>query len=137
MSISSETISAALDPSQIWLEEAAVSDGPQSIRLAGEFHIKLAEMSGNELLLRYVLEVSSRCSLILALYGRPHSSECAVSEHRRLIQCLKSGDSKTAVRLMDQHLNAVASRALLTSSQPRDIQDALAPYARQEKHEIA
>lgn len=118
-------------------EEAAASDGPQSIRLAGEFHIKLAEMTGNDLLLRYVQEVSSRCSLILALYGRPHSSDCAVNEHRRLIQCLRAGDAKAAVRLMDQHLNAVASRALLMSSRPRDIQDALAPYARQEKHQIA
>ena len=94
------------------LEEAAGRDDPQSIRLAGEFHIKLAEMTGNNLLLRYVQEVCSRGSLILALYGRPHSSECAVSEHRRLIQCLESGDAKTAVRLMNQHLEAVASRAL-------------------------
>lgn len=114
-------------------EEAATSDGPRSIRLAGEFHIKLSEMSGNDLLLRYVQEVSSRCSLILALYGRPHSSECAVSEHRRLIQSLRSGDGKTAMRLMDQHLDAVASRALLAPSREQDIQDALAPYARQER----
>jgi DNA-binding GntR family transcriptional regulator len=115
-------------------EEAAASDGPRSIRLAGEFHILLAEMTGNDLLLRYVKEVSSRCSLILALYGRPHSSECAVNEHRRLIDCLGAGDAKTAVRLMEQHLKAVASRALLTSSQPRNIQAALAPYAHQERH---
>lgn len=118
-------------------EDAAASDGPRSIRLAGEFHIKLAEMTGNDLLLRYVQEVSSRCSLILALYGRPHSSECAVSEHRRLIQSLRSGDAKTAIRLMDQHLNAVASRALLAPARTQDIQDALAPYARQERHETA
>lgn len=118
-------------------EDAATDDGPRSIRLAGEFHIKLAEMTGNDLLLRYVQEVSSRCSLILALYGRPHLSECAVSEHRRLIQCLRSGELKTAVRLMDQHLNAVASRALLTPSRPKDIKDALAPYAHQERHDPA
>lgn len=118
-------------------EEVATNDGPKSIRLAGEFHIRLAEMTGNELLLRYVQEVSSRCSLILALYGRPHSSECAVTEHRRLIQSIRVGDSKTAVRLMDQHLDAVASRALIAPTQSHDIEDALAPYARQEKHVIA
>lgn len=118
-------------------EVAATGDGPKSIRLAGEFHIKLAVMTGNELLLRYVQEVSSRCSLILALYGRPHSSECAVTEHRRLIQSLRAGDVKAAVRLMDQHLDAVASRALIAPSQSHDIENALAPYARQEKHEIA
>ena len=30
----------------------------------------------------------SRCSLILALYGRPHSSDCAVNEHREIIAAL-------------------------------------------------
>ncbi len=118
-------------------EEAATRDGPRSIRLAGEFHIMLAEMTGNELLLRYVQEVSSRCSLILALYGRPHSSECAVNEHRRLIQSLRSGDAKTAVKLMDQHLDAVATRALIAPQRTRDIQDALGPYVLQEKRELA
>ena len=114
-------------------EEAAQGrDGPESIRLAGEFHIKLAEMTGNGLLLRYVQEVSSRCSLILAIYGRPHSSECAVSEHRRLIDALRQGDAEAAMTLMDAHLDAVVSRALLAPRAERDIADLLAPYARSE-----
>lgn len=113
-------------------EKALGRDGPESIRLAGEFHIRLAEMSGNALLLRYVQEVSSRCSLILAIYGRPHSSECAVSEHRRLIEALRAGDAAEAARLMDEHLQAVASRALLAPRAERDIADLLAPYARSE-----
>ena len=37
-------------------------------------------------------EVASRCGLILALYSRPHSAECAVSEHRAVIAALASGD---------------------------------------------
>src|ERR1700674_5709603 len=51
-------------------EEAARKAGEArvSIRLAGEFHIKLAQLSGNGLLRRYLGEVLSRCSLILALY---------------------------------------------------------------------
>ena len=69
-------------------ELAEGRDGPEAIRLSGEFHIRLAAMTGNALLLRYVQEASSRCSLILAIYGRPHSSECAVSEHRQLIEAL-------------------------------------------------
>jgi len=104
-------------------------DGPESIRLAGEFHIRLAEMTGNTLLLRYVQEVSSRCSLILAIYGRPHSSECAVSEHRQLIEALRTGDAARAALLMDQHLQAVVTRALLTPRGERDIREVLAPYA--------
>ncbi len=42
--------------------EAHGQDGPESIRLAGEFHIKLAEMTGNALLLRCVQEISRRAA---------------------------------------------------------------------------
>jgi DNA-binding GntR family transcriptional regulator len=110
-------------------EKANEQDGPESIRLSGEFHIKLAEMTGNALLLRYVQEASSRCSLILAIYGRPHSSECAVSEHRQLIEALRAGDAARAAALMDHHLQSVVTRALLAPRGERDIRDVLAPYA--------
>ncbi|MBN8535241.1 MAG: GntR family transcriptional regulator [Rhizobiales bacterium] len=115
------------------LEEAALqSGGVEAIRLAGEFHIKLVEMTGNALLSRYVQELSSRCTLILAIYGRPHSSECAVSEHRELIEAFVQGDAKRAAELMDHHLQAVVSRALIAPRVEQDIRDLLAPYAASE-----
>jgi DNA-binding GntR family transcriptional regulator len=112
-------------------QEARGSNTPLSIRLATAFHIKLAEMTGNPVLARYVSEVASRCGLILALYSRPHSSECAVSEHRAIIAALAAGDSARATALMDHHLDAVADRALIVAHphKERDIQDILAPYA--------
>ncbi|QRM57647.1 GntR family transcriptional regulator [Sinorhizobium sp. BG8] len=96
-------------------EEAAHAKGDVrlSTRLAGEFHLKLAELSGNALLDRYLSELVSRCSLILAMYSRPHSSECAISEHSALIQALRDGDVEVAERLMDEHLSSVESRALI------------------------
>jgi len=124
------TAQAAELEAHVRLEEKAHGqDGPESIRLSGEFHIKLAEMTGNALLLRYVQEASSRCSLILAIYGRPHSSECAVSEHRQLIEALRAGDAARAAALMDHHLQSVVTRALLAPRAERDIRDVLAPYA--------
>ena len=84
-----------------------------SIRLAGEFHTRLGEMAGNGLLQRYLGEVVSRCSLILALYGRPHSADCAVNEHREIVAALRALDADAAVEVMDQHLGLVEHRALL------------------------
>jgi len=112
-------------------EKARGRDEPLTIRLATEFHIVLAEMTGSAVLERYVSEVSSRCGLILALYSRPHSSECAVSEHRQIIDSLAKGEAARAVAVMDQHLEAVASRALIVSrpNKSRDIKDILAGYA--------
>lgn len=112
-------------------EKARGNNEPLSIRLATEFHILLAEMTGNTTLARYLSEVASRCGLILALYSRPHSSECAVSEHRAIIAALVAGDAAGAARLMDVHLDAVASRALITASpdDERDLRDVLATYS--------
>ena len=112
-------------------EEAAHSNNePLSIRLAGEFHIVLAEMTGNVLLTRYVNEVTSRWGLMLAIYGRPHSSECAVSEHRAVIKALIQRDVEAAITIMDQHLEAVADRALIqtTVQKRRDLRDVLEAY---------
>lgn len=110
-------------------EDARHRGGAESIRLAGEFHLLLAELTGNALLNRYVNELASRCSLILAIYGRPHSAECAVQEHRQLIDALREGDIARCRALMDEHLAAVMDRALLNRPPPRDVRDVLARYA--------
>ena len=104
-------------------------DEAESIRLAGEFHLLLARMTGNVLLIRYTTEVVSRCSLILAMYGRPHSADCGVDEHREIVAALEKGDAAKASKLMDTHLAAVAGRALLQAKPNGDIRELLAPYA--------
>jgi DNA-binding GntR family transcriptional regulator len=73
----------------------------------------------------------SRSSLILALYARPHSPECAVNEHTGLIAALVEGDARAARRLMDHHLDAVQDRALLQPQADREqsLKTILAPYA--------
>jgi DNA-binding GntR family transcriptional regulator len=112
-------------------ERARGQNEPLSIRLATEFHIVLANMTGSEAIARYVSEVSSRFGLILALYSRPHSSECAVSEHRAVIDALVSGDAETATKVMESHLEAVANRALImpTVRKNRELSDILDSYA--------
>ncbi len=113
-------------------DEARARGGPESIRLAGEFHLLLAQMSGNALLERYIDEVSSRCALILSVYGRPHSPECAISEHQQILAALQNGDAARAAALMDAHLQAVAERAVLATPYPADIRQLLAPFADRE-----
>lgn len=62
-----------------------------SIRLATEFHLLLAQMTGSPVLERYVAELGYRCALVLSLYSRPHSAECGVAEHRALVAALVAG----------------------------------------------
>jgi len=130
-----ETLSGKLTKEQvdrlsahIAAEEAGREERAMSIRLAGEFHTLLAQMTNNASLIRYVNDLVARSSLILTLYGRPHSPECAVSEHRELLDKLVSGDTKAAAALMMHHLDSVTTRALLPK-EDRNIRDVLAAYA--------
>jgi DNA-binding GntR family transcriptional regulator len=112
-------------------EEARGSAEPRSIRLATEFHIVLAEMTGSATLSHYVSQLASRCGLILALHGRPHSSDCAVNEHQEVIAALVEGDRARAASVMDKHLRSVMGRALIGGARKtsHDIRAILAPYA--------
>ena len=114
-------------------EAVETNNNALSIRLAGEFHIRLAELSGNNLLKKYVDEVVSRCSLILALHARPHSSQCAVTEHRELIKAFSSNDVPRALQLMDEHLRSVEQRAMIpeVSAVKLDLCDVIQKYAKQ------
>jgi DNA-binding GntR family transcriptional regulator len=119
------------------VEKERKASGVDAIRLAGEFHLMLADMAGNALLSRYVREVASRCTLILSIYGRPHSSECAVDEHLQLISALESGDGDEAVDMMEHHLMSVMDRALIERHPQGDLHSILAASALAEETEAA
>jgi DNA-binding GntR family transcriptional regulator len=76
-------------------KEIAAESGPEpvSIRLATEFHILLAQLTESPVLIRYVEDVGYRCGLTLALYSRPHSTDCGIQEHREIIEALSRGDA--------------------------------------------
>ncbi|MDM0043129.1 GntR family transcriptional regulator [Variovorax dokdonensis] len=101
-------------------EAARIQAPPVCARLAGEFHIRLAAMSGNPVIERYVSELVSRCSLILAIYGNPHHSQCGIDEHKALIDAFRRQDEKAALRLMASHLDNVQERALMPERKPVD-----------------
>jgi DNA-binding GntR family transcriptional regulator len=115
------------------LEEEARQSGDEShsIRLAGEFHTLLAEFTESEILIRYMRELTSRCCLILSLFSRPHSSDCAVSEHLELIELLQRNDAEAARNAMTAHLKSVVGRALIkpVKKQSGSVEDILAIYA--------
>lgn len=102
----------------------------RSIRLASEFHMLLADLTDSPILARYMRELASRCCLILATYSRPHSSECAVSEHHEIIELLQNGEPKAVVKAMTSHLKSVMDRASIKPSRrsTASVVDILASY---------
>lgn len=106
-------------------------DRAASIRLAGDFHLALADMADNFLLHRYLSETVSRCSVILAVHSRPHSEDCAINEHRQIIEKLQSGSATAAAAAMDAHIDAIVQRASLDTVErrPRPLAEVLGRYA--------
>lgn len=115
-----EPIVKALKSHLVEEEKVLGKDGTRSIRLAGEFHILLAELTGSQILANYVNEIVSRCSLILARFAQAHSAECGVEEHSEIIEAIARGDADHAITRMHAHLHGVQDRALLNPEDERE-----------------
>jgi DNA-binding GntR family transcriptional regulator len=87
-------------------EHASFHSGDHAkwIRLGGEFHILLSETAGNPVLTRFLRELVSRCSLIIALYQVRGQAACANDEHEQLIDAIAAGNAAKAIKMMNQHL---------------------------------
>jgi DNA-binding GntR family transcriptional regulator len=90
-------------------------DQPAWARLASAYHLRLAELSGNPILQRYLAEIVSRCSLIVAVHQPPGNAACEHDEHERIVDCIAKGDAEGAVKLMDQHLRELEEHLMLVS----------------------
>ncbi|WP_223819854.1 GntR family transcriptional regulator [Cupriavidus cauae] len=109
--------------SHVEAEEAAcrAQDRETSVRLAGEFHLKLAELVGNDSLLRYLEQLIARTQLFVALYEARDESHCAPDEHRRIVAALDKGDVAAAIATMSSHLADVQARVLAHMAPTTDI----------------
>jgi DNA-binding GntR family transcriptional regulator len=113
-------------------EYALYNNRPEYSRLSAEFHVILAEISGSEMLLRYMRQLTGRSALILGLYGRPQWTNCSVQEHVHLIDALVEGNLKKVGSLMHAHLDGILTRALETAAAdgPRGIREILGKYVK-------
>ena len=112
-------------------DEASAGPSAISIRLATEFHILMAELTGSPVLIRYVNEIGYRCGFTLSQFSRPHSTHCGIQEHRDIVAALRSGDVAEAQRIARLHLDQVAARAQFNGADINGFShlDALEPYA--------
>jgi DNA-binding GntR family transcriptional regulator len=90
-------------------EKAALqSDDPKTrTRLLGDFHVVLAEVAGNTVMLDIIKDLVARSSLIAMLYQSSHNAACSSQQHAQFLEAAMSGDTDHAVRLMIEHLNEV------------------------------
>ncbi|WP_440480606.1 GntR family transcriptional regulator [Ramlibacter tataouinensis] len=110
-------------------EKAALEgdDTAAGIGLLGEFHVRIAELMGNEVLAQLLRDLISRSSLITLMYQRAGAARHSQQEHVQIVRALAAHDEARAVLLMQQHLdNVEASLAFDRPLPGHDIAQALA-----------
>ncbi len=91
------------------LERAAVENVHVEgrTRLLGDFHLVLANMVGNQVLVQMLSELLTRSSLIALMRQSSQSAEESLSEHVAIVDAFERRDVKAAVRLVGKHLTNV------------------------------
>jgi DNA-binding GntR family transcriptional regulator len=101
-------------------EERAAKAGSveDCVRLAGQFHLLLAELAGAPELHAFLSKLVAKTELYKALFDPSKASNCASDEHRRLVDALEEGDLEGALSTMRAHLAELEER-VIAQAHPR------------------
>lgn len=76
-------------------------------QLLFDFHVELARVLGNQVLVNLMQELVSRCSLITLMYQSSDDAETSHAEHIAILKAIEARDADTAAALVDEHLMTV------------------------------
>ncbi len=90
-------------------EREAQQSGEHSraIQLSARFHTRLIELAGNEVITDFLLQLTSRSSLIIAMYGSRLSIGCDCGEHDELVELVAERRVDEAEAWMERHLQRI------------------------------
>ena len=97
---------------------ATTTTGTVREKLLGDFHVALAETTGNHTLTELIRELVARSSLIAMLYHSSNDPHCSSDEHSDFLRACKSGDVEAAVTSMMEHLTRIEANLDLGGSTP-------------------
>lgn len=85
-------------------------DRAANVRLAGEFHLLMAQMVGNPMIVRQLQELIGRSTSIVTLFEPETAASCSCEEHKLVLDALAKRDSQGVVRAMTSHLSLIETR---------------------------
>ena len=95
----------------------ATGDRPRWIRLSAQFHLELALLTDNALLVDTLRRLVSRTTLLIATVEAPGQNACSFDEHDLVLAALENGDIALAQEHMAHHLHNCEERV-----QPEDVE---------------
>jgi DNA-binding GntR family transcriptional regulator len=99
----------------------ARNDRRQAVRLSGDFHVLLAEVSGSTILTRLMRELTPLTCLAILTFEAPTAIACPNDEHALLIDAIEAGDVAEASRLMVEHLDHIEHSLRLNEQETQEI----------------
>lgn len=108
--------------SQAW----AAHKSHKAVRLSREFHVQVAQIAGNTILLNTIRNILHRSTLSVAHYVRRGFSGCMCDEHIEIVAAIREGNEDRAADLVKAHLDHIEE--LLTAAfdeEAVDIREAL------------
>ncbi|SAK41373.1 GntR family transcriptional regulator [Caballeronia ptereochthonis] len=95
-------------------ERRAVKAGSveECVRLAGHFHLLLAELAGAPEVHAFLAKLVAKTELYKALFDPSKVSNCASDEHGRLVDALEEGELDAALATMRAHIGELEARVL-------------------------
>lgn len=105
--ITSDMIAALTEHVQAERSALAGQDTHVTHALLGDFHVRLAQGMGNEVLTQLLESLVSRCALIALVYPPASAPSHTLTEHEGIVQALAARNEILAVRRMDDHLRHV------------------------------
>jgi DNA-binding GntR family transcriptional regulator len=113
-------------------QEAAArsaGDRPTIIRLSGEFHLLLAELTGNRILMRTLRDLCGQTCLVITLYDKPNTPACPYHEHEDVVNAIEACDGGRAADLMRHHLHHIEQTLALEEPDDSPVVDLDALFA--------
>lgn len=97
-------------------EKLAIAKGDRQrlTCLMGDFHIRIAEIAGNEIIVEALRDLTARTILISMLYQSDFHAQESHDGHCRIFEALQEGDFNAAAELAIRHLDEVETGLDLT-----------------------
>lgn len=90
------------------------------IRLSNAFHVEMARLLDNQVLVETLHSLCARTTLIIAHYDTPGHTACSWHEHAEILDHLQDGNTEAAMECMHQHLLSCELRMGNPDQQQRD-----------------
>jgi DNA-binding GntR family transcriptional regulator len=94
---------------------------PGMNRVAGDFHVLLAEVAGNSVFLRTITLIIRRFGLIQSLYEKRSGVLCLVDEHKNLVDRIEARDVEGAVAETLHHIQHIEASLDITEQRRSEI----------------